>query len=131
MRHKRIFERRSFRLKALRASLRNVTGTATQWDFPFALQIHPELLRSFTPPHILDDEGYYLVGEIVRVIDAALHGRLPARLVSLGKYLALKVAFVAQHRRRETPETMTLRILIGPCDSHHRAVYVGRIEPPF
>jgi len=95
------------------------------------MRIQPELLRNYTLPDICDDEGFYLVGEIVRIIDAALHGRLPARLVSLGKYLALKVAFVAQHRRRETPETMTLWILIGPCDSHRPAVYVGRIEPPF
>jgi hypothetical protein len=108
-----------------------VSRTAREWDFPFALWIQPELLRDYLAPSIYDDEGYYLTGEIIKVIDAALDGRLECGLTSLGKYLSCEVPLVAQHRRRDAKETLALWILAGPCDSDRPAVYVMRIEPPF
>jgi len=54
------------------------------------MRVHPELLGKYTVPNVADDdEGYYLVGALVQAIDAALEGRIPSRLVSYGKFLAL------------------------------------------
>jgi hypothetical protein len=131
MRYTRIFEKRRYRLKPLRASLKNVTRTAREWGFPFSLRVQPELLRNYTPPQISDDEGYYLVGQITLLIDAVLHGSLPCRLASHGRYLAFQLRFTAQHRRRDTAESMKLWVLIGPCDSNRPVVCVTRIQPPF
>ena len=131
MRHKRIFTKRGYRLKPFRSSLRNVTRTAREWGFPFALRVEPELLRNYTPLQICDDEGYYLVGQITLLIDAVLNGSLPCRLESQGKYLAFRLRFAAQHRRRDTAETMKLWVLIGPCDSNRPVVCLTRTEPLF
>ena len=63
MKHNRVFQRRGYRITALRLSLTDVSRTARQWGFPFALRIHPEILSRYTLAHICDDEGYYLVGK--------------------------------------------------------------------
>ena len=129
MRHNRIFRRRGYRISSLRLSLRNVSCTAKQWGFLFALRVQPEILRNYTVPRILDDEGYYLVGRIVMLVDAVLQGRLRRRLVSHGKYLSFEFKLWVQHRRRATEEILELQILIGPCDGRRPVAYVWLIEP--
>jgi hypothetical protein len=130
MKHNRIFRRRSYRLSALRASLRDVTPTARQWGFPFAMCIQPKLLSTFTLVNVVDDEGYYLVGRIAVLVDAVLQGRLPRRLVSHGRYLGFRMKLTAQHRRRDTPEILELEVVIGPCDGRRPAAYVWLVQPP-
>ena len=127
--HNRIFQRRGYRLRPLRILLRNVTRTAKEWGFPFAMRIQPELLRNYTLPHICDDEGYFLVGQLTLIIDGVLEGLLPPELVSYGKYLAFNFTLAAQHRRRNTVEIVELGVVIGPCDGRRPVVYVWRIEP--
>jgi hypothetical protein len=130
VKHNRIFRRRSYRLSALRASLRDVTPTARQWGFPFAMRIQPKLLSAFTLANVVDDEGYYLVGRIALLVDAVLQGRLPRRLVSHGKYLGFNLKLTVQHRRKDTPEILDLEVVIGPCDGRRPAAYVWLVEPP-
>ena len=130
MKHNRIFRRRSYRLSALRASLRDVTPTARQWGFPFVMRIQPELLRSFTLVDVVDDEGYYLVGRIALLVDAVLQGRLPRRLVSHGNYIGFNFRITVQHRRKDAPEILELEAVIGPCNGRRLAAYVWLIEPP-
>ena len=128
----RIFERRKGRRRSLSASLTDVTKTARQWDAVFALRVHPELLGRYTVPNVADDdEGYYLVGALVQEIDAALEGRIPSRLVSYGKFLAIDFAFLAQRRRTSSEEVLNLRAVLGPCDGSHPFVCVAMQDPPF
>jgi len=130
VKHNRIFRRRSYRLSALRASLRDVTSTARQWGFPFAMRVQPGVLASFTLVNIVDDEGFYLVGRIALLVDAVIQGRLPRRLVSHGRYLEFHIQLTVQHRRKDTPEVLDLEVVIGPCDGRRLAAYVWLVEPP-
>jgi hypothetical protein len=132
MTQNRIFERPDCRRRSLKASLTDVTKTARQWDAVFAMRVHPELLGKYTVPNVADDdEGYYLVGALVQAIDAALEGRIPSRLVSYGKFLAIDFAFLAQRRRTSSEEVLNLRAVLGPCDGSHPFVCVARQDPPF
>jgi hypothetical protein len=135
VKHNRIFRKRSYRLSALRASLRDVTSTARQWGFPFAMCVQPEVLASFTLVDVVDDEGFYLVGRISLLVDAVLQGRLRRELVSHGKYLGFRVKLKAQHRRGDTPKMLELEVVIGPCDGRRLAAYVWLVapltDPPF
>jgi len=100
--------------RALSASLTNVTKTARQWDAVFAMRVHSELLGKYTAPNVADDdEGYYLVGALVQEIDAALDGRMPSRLVSYGKFLALDFTFLARRRRTSSEEVLNLRLCLA------------------
>ena len=130
MRHNRIFRRRRYRLSTLRASLRDVTRTARQWGFPFALLVQRELLRSYFLVNAVDDEGYYLVGRITLLVDAVLQGRLPRKLVSHGRYLGFRMKLTAQHRRRDAAEILELEVLVGPCNGRRPAAYVWLVQPP-
>jgi hypothetical protein len=128
----RIFERPECRRRSLSASLTDVTKTARQWDAVFAMRVHPELLGKYTAPNVADDdEGYYLVGALVQEIDAALDGRMPSRLVSYGKFLAIDFTFLARRRRTSSEEVLNLRAVLGPCDGSHPFVCVVRQVPPF
>jgi len=129
MKHNRVFQRRGYRITALRLSLTDVSRTARQWGFPFALRIHPEILSRYTLPHICDDEGYYLVGRVALLVDAVLQGRLPRRLVSHGRYLGFRLKLTAQHRRSDSAELLELEVLVGPCAGRRQGVYVWRVEP--
>jgi hypothetical protein len=68
---------------------------------------------------------------LVQEIDAALEGRIPSRLVSYGKFLAIDFAFLAQRRRTSSEEVLNLRAVLGPCDGSHPFVCVARQDPPF
>ena len=126
----RIFERPECRRRSLSASLTDVTKTARQWDAVFAMRVHPELLGKYTVPNVADDdEGYYLVGALVQEIDAALDGRMPSRLVSYGKFLALDFTFRARRRRTSSEEILNLRAVLGPCDGSHPFVCVVTATP--
>jgi hypothetical protein len=128
----RIFERPECRRRSLSATLTDVTKTARQWDAVFAMRVHPELLGKYTAPNVADDdEGYYLVGALVQEIDAALDGRMPSRLVSYGKFLALDFQFLARRRRTSSEEVLNLRAVLGPCDGSHPYVCAVRQAPPF
>ena len=130
MRHNRIFRRRGYRLSTLRASLRDVTPTARQWGFLFAMRIQQDLLRSFVLADVIDDEGYYMVGRITLLVDAVLQGRLRRELVSYGKYLGFHLKLTVQHRRKDAPEILDLEVVIGPCDGHRPEAYVWLVQPP-
>jgi hypothetical protein len=128
----RMFERPKRRRCSLKISSTDVTKTARQWDAVFAMRVHPELLGKYTAPNMAnDDEGYYLVGPLVREIDAELDGRIPSRLVSYGKFLAIDFEFLAQRRRTSNEEVLNLRAVLGPCDGNHPFVCVVRQTPPF
>jgi hypothetical protein len=125
-----IFERPEYRRRSLSASLTDVTKTARQWDAVFAMRVHSELLGKYTAPNVADDdEGYYLVGALVQEIDAALDGRMPSRLVSYGKFLALDFTFLARCRRTSSEEVLNLRAVLGPCDGSHPFVCVVTAPP--
>jgi hypothetical protein len=131
MPHNRLYERSEFSLSALKASLTDVTRTARQWDATYAMRVSADLLGKYTVPNVTDDdEGHYLVGALVQVIDAALDGRVQSRRVSYGNFLALDIAFRAQHRRTSGAEVLQLRAVLGPCDGDHPVVCVVRLDPP-
>ena len=72
-----------------------------------------------------------LVGALVQEVDAALDGRMPSRLVSYGKYLALDFTFLARRRRTSSEEVLNLRAVLGPCDGSHPFVCLVRQVLPF
>ncbi len=96
----------------------NVSETARQWNFAFALFVERHLLSQYLVPNNMDDdEGYYLVGSLVGAIDDTLQGKHPARLTSLGKLLKCELLLTLRRRRRNASEQVPLLILIGPCDT--------------
>lgn len=96
---------------------RNVTSEAREWGFPFELHVSRNLLSRYATPHLsFDDEGYYLVGELVMELEAALAAEVPIRVVSHGLCFSLKYRFAARHRRNGEIDCLELSARIGPCD---------------
>lgn len=94
------------------------------------LRIETEVVRCFHVPGWCDDDGIPFIRMLLEAVYNALAERIPAKRVSHGEWLSIYLQVEAQHRQKENPEALHLRVLLGPCNCDNPQVLICRTDPP-
>ena len=111
-------------------ALTDVTSTGRACDQNQKLKADTALIRNYVIPALQDDEGIALISAIIECLHLALCEQVHSIRVSHGTWLSIHCEFVAQHRRKQVPEILNLRFLLGPCTSDDPTVFVLLTPPP-
>lgn len=91
------------------------------------MQVETAFLSAYTLPNLsFDDEGFHIVGSLVRRVEDALYGRSDVSVISHGNSLSLYFKFAIEPVRSAARETLLMHAFLGPCDSDRQIAYVTR-----
>lgn len=108
----------------------DVTTTALAAGHNIGLRVETSVVRRYQVPRSCDDEGMAFIGMLLEALYDALAERIPAKRVSHGEWLTTYLEVEAQHRQRQNPEALHLRVLLGPCNTDNPEILICRAASP-